>query len=122
MLFFKKELSEKNLVGVWKHPLIGTRGNIEIVSSEGTKQNHSFINYHFEIFNFKSDKTFTFGEYTSSGPLYEVQGRWRLSSDKKNIELSYDNGETSLFDIRKFDGKSFVTTSIQGNDFLYTKE
>lgn len=122
MWFFNKKINEKTIVGVWKHPLMGSGGNIEIVSKDGTKQNQSFVNYHFEIFNLKSDKTFTFGEYTRNGALYEVQGHWRLSSDNKNLELSYDNGETSRIDIRKFDGKSFVTTSIQGNDFLFTKE
>ena len=77
--------------------------------------------YNYEVFQFKADGTFVFGEYGSS-PIYEVDGRWELSDDGKNIEFSFDDGQTSCIDIREFDGDSFVTTSREGNDFKYTKE
>lgn len=122
MLFFNKKISEKALVGVWKHPLYAGGGTISVVDGDGKKRDHTFVNHHFEIMNLRSDMTFTFGEYTQNGPFYEEHGRWKLSSDKKRFELIYDNGETSSMDIRKFDGKSFITTSVMGNDFLFTKE
>ena len=54
--------------------------------------------------------------------MYEVEGKWKLIEDKKRLEFSFDNGQTSSIDIREFDGNSFVTTSREGNDFKYTKE
>lgn len=122
MWFFNKKISEDALIGVWKHPINAGGGSFEIKKSDGTTSNHPFVVYNFEIFHFRSNKTFTFGEYSNSGPLYEVQGRWKLSSDKKRIDFSYDNGDTYSMDIRNFNGKSFITTSAQGSDFLFTKE
>ena len=45
-----------------------------------------------------------------------------MSTDKKNIVFSYEDGETSSIDIREFDGTSFITTSREGNDFKFTKK
>lgn len=112
MLLFGKKLSEENLIGTWKHPLLASWVNINGSPS---------YNYHDEIFVFKADKTFTFGEYGKSGALFEEKGTWKLSIDKTKIELTYESGEHSSIDIRKFNGSSFITTSIQGNDFVFKK-
>lgn len=109
----QEKLSREQLIGTWKHPLYA--GAISINDGEKTPM------YNYEMFQFKADGTFVFGEYGAS-PLYEVNGRWELSDDRKNIEFSFDDGQTSSIDIREFDGSSFVTTSGQGNDFKYTKE
>ena len=77
--------------------------------------------YNNEIFTFNEDGTFVFGEYGDS-LLYEVTGIWEVSTDKKNIVFSYEDGETSSIDIREFDGTSFITTSREGNDFKFTKK
>lgn len=121
-MLFKKRLTEKNLVGIWKHPLLASWGNIDVTDKDGNSRVNSFQNYHNEIFNFKPDGTFTFGEYGQNGPMYEAKGWWNLSADKTRIELSYENGEASSIDIRNFDGKSFITTSALGNNFKFTKE
>lgn len=121
-MLFKKRLTEENLVGIWKHSLLPSWGVITITNKDGHKENKTFNNYHVEIFNFKSNGAFTFGEYTNNGPFFEDKGLWRLSEDKARIELSYDNGETISIDIRNFDGRSFITTSALGNDFMFTKE
>lgn len=122
-MLFKKKLTEKNLVGVWKHPILASWGSIEISGGKTTpSQSKPFQNYNIEIFTFRENGTFTFGEYTKSGPLYEGCGRWALSYDKTSIIFTYDNGETNRIDIREFNGDSFITTSIQGNDFKFTKE
>ena len=105
--------TKEQLVGTWKHTFVASSVNIN--NGEPITQNHS------EIFRFKSDGTFVFGEYGDS-PLFEVEGKWQLSEDKKYLVLSYDNGETVRIDIRDFDGNSFVTTSMQGNDFQFIKE
>jgi len=52
--------------------------------------------------------------------LYEVAGTYKVDNDKGGINLYVDSGQ-SFIDVRKFDGNTFVTTSLQGNDFLYTK-
>ena len=104
--------SEENLIGTWKHPI--QTGSMS-VNGEDT------LVYNNEIFQFKGDGTFVFGEYGAS-PLYEAEGHWKLSDDKKSLEFSFDDGQTSSIDIREFDGSSFVTTSKEGNDFKYTKE
>ena len=109
----QEQLSEEMLIGTWKHPI--EVGAFSVNDGEETTM------YNFEIFNFKGDGSFVFGEYGNS-PLYEVRGNWKLSDDKKRIELSLDNGETSSIDIREFNGNSFITTSREGNDFKYTKE
>ena len=102
------------LVGTWKHPLqVGAISINEIEEASPVYNN--------EIFKFNEDGTFVFGEYGDS-PLYEVKGNWKLSSDKKRIEFSYEDGETSSIDIREFDGTSFITTSREGNDYKFTKE
>jgi hypothetical protein len=106
--------SKDQLVGTWKHPI--QVGAISI--NEGEEVSPVYNN---EIFKFNEDGTFVFGEYGDS-PLYEVEGNWELSSDKKRIEFSYESGETSSIDIREFDGTSFITTSREGNDFKFTKE
>ena len=111
---FGNTITEKKLVGVWKHRILASWVSI----NDGPVHN----NYHYEIFNFRSDNTFSFGEYGSSKPLFEVSGKWRLSSDRKNILLSYTTGESSSIDIRDFKGNSFITTSSQGKDFLFIKE
>ena len=107
--------SKEQLVGTWKHPI--QIGAISINDSE-----EATPLYNNEIFTFNGDGTFVFGEYGESSTLYEVQGNWKLSDDKKRIEFSYETGETSSIDIREFDGTSFVTTSMEGNDFKFTKE
>ena len=107
--------SKEQLVGTWKHPI--QNGAIGINESE-----EATPLYNDEIFTFNEDGTFVFGEYEGSSPLYEVEGNWNLSNDKKWIVFSYETGETSSIDIREFDGTSFVTTSREGNDFKFTKE
>jgi hypothetical protein len=111
--FFKRELSEKGLIGIWKHPIqaciIRLNENV-------------FANYNNEIFQFNGNRTFIFGEYSKNGPLYEVKGTWRLSIDKTRIELFFDNGSTNSIDIHDYDEKTFATTSVEGNNFIYTKE
>ena len=111
---FGNTVTEKKLVGVWKHRILSSWCSI----NDGPVQNI----YHYEIFNLRSDHTFSFGEYGSTKPLYEVSGKWRLSNDKKSIEFSYPNGELINMDIREFKGNSFITTSMQGNDFKFIKE
>lgn len=106
------QLSEEDLIGTWKHPI--QTGSITVNGEETPVYNN-------EIFQFKGDGTFVFGEYGNS-PLYEAEGRWKLSDDKTRLEFSFDGGETSSIDIREFDGSSFITTSSEGNDFKYTKE
>ena len=110
-----KQPSKEQLVGTWKHPI--QVGAISINESEEVTPM-----YNNEIFTFNEDGTFVFGEYGESSPLYEVKGNWELSNDKKRIEFSYENGETYSIDIREFDGTSFITTSMEGNDFKFTKE
>lgn len=105
---------KKNLVGVWRHPILASWFSIN--NSEKVKI------YHYEIFNFKADMTFSFGEYGKSGPLYEVKGRWRLSNDRKIIELFFERGDKGTIDIRDFKGNSFITTSSQGEDFKFIKD
>lgn len=109
--------SKEKLIGTWSHPL--QVGQIEINTDDGKKIQDI---YNYEIFKFFGDGTFVMGEYDGSKPLYEVNGRWDLSDDNKYLLFSYEDGSSSHIDIRKFDGKSFVTTSRQGNDFLFTKE
>lgn len=111
--FGQQQPSKEKLVGKWVHPMYV--GGIEINGKTTPIYNN-------EIFVFKSDGTFVFGEYDGAKPLYEVEGSWVLSKDKKKLVFIYEDGETSSMDIRDFKGNSFVTTSIQGNDFLYTKE
>ena len=121
-MLFKKRLTKENLVGVWKHQLLASWGNISITNKDGHTEEKPFNNYNYEVINFKHDGSFTFGEYGQSGPLYEVKGWWTLSVDKTRIEFSYQNGEKGSIDIRDFDGNSFITTSIQGNDFKYIRQ
>ena len=108
----QEQPSKEQLIGTWKHPI--SVGSVKV-------DNESTTVYNYEIFKFKGDGTFVFGEYGQS-PLYEVEGRWELTEDKQRLVFSFDNGETSSIDIREFDGNSFVTTSKEGNDFKYTKE
>ena len=117
-MLFKKTPSETQLVGVWKHRILASWASIEVNSRRIDLPN----NYNEEIFNFRPDGSFTFGEYSGSGPLYEVRGYWRLSPDKSRLLFSYLDGETSSIDIRDYTGRSFVTTSLEGNDFKYVKE
>ena len=105
--------SKEQLIGTWKHPI--QAGWVSMNDGEKMYQ------YNYEIFRFKEDGTFVFGEYSDS-PLYEVNGRWELSDDKQSLVFSYDDGQTSVIDIREFDGNSFITTSREGNDFKFTKE
>ena len=100
------------MIGTWKHPI--QTGSININGEENPVFNN-------EIFQFKGDGTFVFGEYGAS-PIYEANGHWELSEDKKSLVFSFDDGQTSSIDIREFDGNSFITTSREGNDFKYTKE
>lgn len=109
----QEQPSKEQLIGTWKHPI--EAGWVSM--NEGEKM----YQYNYEIFRFKEDGTFLFGEYGDS-PLYEVNGCWELSDDKKSLVFSYDDGETSSIDIREFTGDSFITTSREGNDFKYTKE
>lgn len=108
----QEQPSKEQLIGTWKHPI--SVGSVKV-------DNESTTVYNYEIFKFKGDGTFVFGEYGQS-PLYEVEGRWELTEDKQRLVFSFDNGETSSIDIREFDGYSFVTTSKEGNDFKYIKE
>ena len=105
--------SRELLIGTWKHPIEAGWASM----NDGEKM----YQYNTEIFRFKEDGTFVFGEYGDS-PLFEVNGRWELSDDKKSLVFSYEDGETSSIDIREFDGNSFITTSREGHDFKYTKE
>jgi hypothetical protein len=114
IFFFKKKLSEEGLIGVWKHPIEASK-----VSING---GDAVSIYHYEIFHFNANRMFTFGEYSKRGPLYEVKGSWRLSNDKTRIEMFFEDGETNSVDIREYDGKTFVTTSREGNNFKYTKQ
>lgn len=117
-MLFKKKLTEKNLVGIWKHPILASWVSFE-VSGVATEP---FQNYNIEIINFRANGTFTFGEYGKSGPLYQGSGRWALSNDKTSVLFTYDNGETSYIDIREFNGNSFITTSSQGNNSMFTRQ
>ena len=110
----QEQPSVDKLVGTWKHPI--QVGSINVNEGESTSL------YNYEIFKFKGDGSFVFGEYDGQSPLYEVEGNWKLSDDKTRIEFSYESGETSSIDIREFTGNSFITTSREGNDFLYTKD
>ncbi len=118
----QEQPNNEQLVGTWIHPI--NVGLVSINVNNGSDKTAS-DSYNYEIFKFKDDGTFVFGEYGGSGgqsPLYEVEGKWKLTEDKKRLEFSFDNGQTSSIDIREFDGNSFVTTSREGNDFKYTKE
>lgn len=117
-MFFKKKLTEKNLVGIWKHPILASWVRLE-VSGVAMKP---IQNYNMEIINFRANGTFTIGEYGKSGPLYEGSGRWVLSTDKTTVLITYDNGVASHMDIREFNGHSFITTSVEGNDLMFTKQ
>ena len=110
----QEQPSREQLIGTWKHPI--NVGSINV--NNGTE---STPIYNYEIFKFKGDGTFVFGEYGQS-PLYEVEGKWELTEDKQRLVFSFDDGETSSIDIREFTGNTFVTTSKEGNDFTYTKE
>ena len=110
----QEQPSREQLIGTWKHPI--NVGSINV--NNGTE---STPIYNYEIFKFKGDGTFVFGEYGQS-PLYEVEGKWELTEDKQRLVFSFDDGETSCIDIREFTGNTFVTTSKEGNDFTYTKE
>lgn len=106
-------ISEEALVGSWKHP-------IESKIHLGEEVISSFT---YEIFKLKADKTFTLGEYgKKNNAFYENKGTWKLSNNKQRIEVTYDDGEKANFDVRNYDGTSFVTTSKMGNDFKFTKE
>lgn len=113
-MLFSKKLTESNLVGVWKHPILASQFRINGGATRSI--------YNDEIFVLRADGTFTFGEYSSNGPLYESKGTWRTSDDRKWLVFSFPGGETSSMDIRNFDGRSFVTTSREGNKFKYTKQ
>ena len=65
--------SQEQLIGTWKHPI--QTGSFSINGEETPVFNN-------EIFQFKGDGTFVFGEYGAS-PLYEANGHWELSEDKK---------------------------------------
>ena len=65
--------SKEQLIGTWKHPI--QTGSFSINGEETPVFNN-------EIFQFKGDGTFVFGEYGAS-PLYEANGHWELSEDKK---------------------------------------
>ena len=110
----QEQPSREQLIGTWKHPI--NVGSINV--NNGTE---STPIYNYEIFKFKGDGTFVFGEYGQS-PLYEVEGKWELTEDKQRLVFSFDDGETSSIDIKEFTGNTFVTTSKEGNDFTYTKE
>lgn len=110
----QEQPSREQLIGTWKHPI--NVGSINV--NNGTE---STPIYNYEIFKFKGDGTFVFGEYGQS-PLYEVEGKWELTEDKQRLVFSFDDGETSSIEIREFTGNTFVTTSKEGNDFTYTKE
>ena len=110
----QEQPSREQLIGTWKHPI--NVGSINV--NNGTE---STPIYNYEIFKFKGDGTFVFGEYGQS-PLYEVEGKWELTEDKQRLVFSFDDGETSSIDIREVTGNTFVTTSKEGNDFTYTKE
>lgn len=111
----QEQLSKEQLIGTWKHPI-----NVGSININNSAESTALYNY--EIFKFKNDGTFVFGEYDGQSPLYEVKGRWELTEDKHRLVFTYDDGETSSIDVREFDGDSFVTTSKEGNDFKYTKE
>lgn len=117
-MLFKRKPTEKQLVGVWKHQILASWGSIEV----NNQRSQVLKSYNYEIFNFRANGTFTFGEYGQSNPLYEYSGRWALSNDKTRILFTFANGESSSIDIRNFKGDSFVTTSMQGQDFKYVKQ
>lgn len=110
----QEQPSREQLIGTWKHPI-----NVGFINVNNGTESTPIYNY--EIFKFKGDGTFVFGEYGQS-PLYEVEGKWELTEDKQRLVFSFDDGETSSIDIREFTGNTFVTTSKEGNDFTYTKE
>lgn len=110
----KQQPSKSNMVGTWKHPLVAS------VVSVNDGDPISIVNN--EIITLKEDGTFVMGEYGPSSTVYEVTGTWNLSDDKTLLEFTFEDGETNSIDIREFTGDSFVTTSIQGNDFKFTKE
>jgi len=91
-MFFRKKLSEEGLIGIWKHPIEASR-----VSING---GNVVSNYNYEIFQFKANRTFSFGEYSKRGALYEVKGNWKLSNDKTRIEFFFDDGDKQSIDIR----------------------
>ncbi len=111
--FFKTKLSEKGLIGIWKHSIQAFTLRIN---------DNVFASYNNEIFKFNANRTFTFGEYSGNNALYEIKGTWRLNSDKTRIELLFDNGHVNSIDVRDYDGKTFIATSIEGNKFIYVKE
>ena len=109
----QQQPSEEKMVGTWVHPIAA--GAVSINDEEPITCTNN------EIITFNGDGTCVMGEYSSSSTIYEVKGNWKLSDDKTRIEFSFD-GETSSIDIREFDGKSFITTSLLGNDFKFTKQ
>lgn len=112
---FCQQPSREKLIGTWKHP-IGT-GYVSINNGDKIQ------NYNNEIFKFHADGTFVFGEYGhDQHALYEIEGYWALSKDKTKLIFTYDNGETGSIDIRDFNGNTFIITSKEGRDFIYTKE
>ena len=110
----QQQPTREKLIGTWKHPIYAGTFSIN---------GQTFESYNNEIFQFKADGTFVFGEYGEDHhALYEVEGYWALSKDKKRLLFTYDSGETSSIDIRNFKGNTFTTTSMEGRDFVYTKE
>lgn len=110
----KQQPNKSNMVGTWKHPLVAS------VVSVNDGDPISIVNN--EIITLKEDGTFVMGEYGPSSTIYEVTGTWNLSDDKTLLEFTFEDGETNSIDIREFTGDSFVTTSIQGKDYKFTKE
>lgn len=109
-------LTGDKLIGTWEHP-IETKMSYSV--DEGAE--NEFISRTYERFVFKEDQTYIFGEYDKNNKaLYEVAGTYKIDNDKGGINL-YVDSDQSFLDVRKFDGNTFVTTSLQGNDFLYTK-
>jgi hypothetical protein len=118
-----KTPDENGLIGIWKHP-ITSNVQISVKGKDASKSNEQSIVVSYERLRLKADKTFIFGEYSAkdSSPYYEVHGKWQLSNNKARLEFIYENGERGDIDIRKYDGKSFITTSREGNDFKFNKE
>jgi hypothetical protein len=115
-----KTPDENGLIGIWKHPITS---NAQIsVNGKNVSNGPSIVSY--EILRLKADKTFTFGEYGANhgDAFYEAHGKWQLSDNKDKLEFTYEDGERGSIDIRKYDGKSFITTSREGNDFKFDKE
>ena len=74
----QEQPSKEQLIGTWKHPI--SVGSVNV-------NNESTTVYNYEIFKFKGDGTFVFGEYGQS-PLYEVEGRWELTEDKQRLVVT----------------------------------